>query len=574
MKRIKITFWILLFAVIYGCRDAEVQPKRYSYLVTNEVIDINASGVTFSAKITSGTENDVVVDYGFIWGDNDETKISLASSGKMTDHFSIRISSDLIENKSYTCRAYVITKRYTIYGNRVSFTALGCEPPVILDFYPKSGFDTEVITLKGKSFSHNAKNNIVKINDLQAEVLLSTADSLTFRIPYSTFTGEATITLTVTNKTTTAKSKLTILEHEIESISSNSGHSGNLLTINGKHFLRSGDLSVDFGTYRAVIQTSSDNQIVVRVPIPTNFVMVPSPTNPLMNDLPTSISVSCGWKTKTHKDIFTIKRSWIRKTPTSFTLYPDFHAFEYNGKGYILDERTLKEYNPSEDKWYTNSFSLFPPDKADRNNVCIVSKGKLYVIGGIYTWGGDQSSEVWSFDFVENIWTRRNNIPFKFSRAIFFNQDENWYLITYSGQVWKCDLESEKYSRLNDFPEVFMTASSFMANGNNYIATNGLTWLYDHENDYWIKKSSNPFSMGYNYVEIIGFSYKNTGYIIDKGRDVYRYDYENDNWILVSMYPGSYTTHKTAFLIENDVYIVVYSGLYGDTYPYLFLYND
>ena len=134
------------------------------------------------------------------------------------------LASDLMEKKKYSSRAYVIIKDYTIYGNQISFTALGCKDPEIHDFYPKSGFYKDIITLKGNFFSHNPQNNIVKINSLQAEVLVSTVDSLTFRIPPSSFIGKAYIYLTVGEKRITSASKLTILGPVIESVSSNSGY--------------------------------------------------------------------------------------------------------------------------------------------------------------------------------------------------------------------------------------------------------------------------------------------------------------------------------------------------------------
>ena len=571
MKNLITIIWILLFAVICGCRDAVIQPKEYTYLVTNEVTDISASGVTFSAKIIRGTVDDVIVDCGFKWGNGDDEFIfSFTDSKNMPDHFSVRITSDLAENKKYLCKAYVITKRHTIYGNPVLFTALGSESPVIHDFYPKSGFDNDIITMKGNFFSFNAKNNIVKIDNMQAEVLSSTNDSLTFRIPSSGFIGEASISLAIGSKKATATSKLNILGHEIESVSSNFGHSGNLLTINGKHFLKNGGLTVSFDTYSADIQSSSDNQIIVMIPIPTFS---------LMNDFSSSITVTSGKKTKTYKGLFTIKRSWIRKTPTPFDSFIYiYQAFTYNGKGYILNmnNKILYEYSLENDQWRSISNSLFV-DERSYQSIYIVSKGKLYKIGGT-TYMGELISDVWSYNFAENIWTKKNDIPFKFSESTFFSQDDCWYIITDNGQVWKCDLENEEYIRLNDFPIVFSysTVSAFMADGKNYIATYGQTWLYDEATDNWIEKSSNHFSRGYATREMIGFSYQNTGYILDKGQNLYRYDYLNDKWNYVSIYPEirGDNSYKSTFVIENDAYIAVTAGNYFGNYPHLFVYND
>lgn len=123
MKDLKTVLGIVLLAVIYGCSDAEIQPKKYPFVITNEVTDINASGVTFSAEIVPGTNHYVIIDYGFIWSSESVYTHSFAGSENVSDQFSFRVTSDLIKNKLYSCRAYVITRDLTIYGNRVWFTA-------------------------------------------------------------------------------------------------------------------------------------------------------------------------------------------------------------------------------------------------------------------------------------------------------------------------------------------------------------------------------------------------------------------------------------------------------------------
>ena len=126
MKNLIITFGILFFAGFYGCRDAEVQPKEYPFLITNEVSDISDSGVTFSAKIIPGTFKDNILACGFLWGNKGEIDISSSSPVDIKmNHFSIRVSFDLKENERYICRAYIITTRHTIHGNQVDFNRQG-----------------------------------------------------------------------------------------------------------------------------------------------------------------------------------------------------------------------------------------------------------------------------------------------------------------------------------------------------------------------------------------------------------------------------------------------------------------
>ncbi len=579
MKNLITALWILLFIVIYGCHDAEVHPKKYPYIVTKEVTDINASGVTFSAEVIRGTDNDVIIDYGFIWGSEDEFKFSFANSAKLTNHFRIRITSDLIENKSYSCRAYLITERHTIYGNQVSFTAFGSESPVIQSFYPKSGFDNDIITLKGDFFSHKAQNNIVKVEDIQAEVLLSTTDSLTFRIPSSSFMGEASINLFVGNRRTTAKSKFTILGPEIESVSFNEGYPGEYLVVNGENFLRYEPLQVLFNDQQATITKHSDDQLTALIP--------PFKDQPLSN-VSTSLILKSGKKSVNYKDKFIVKHPWTQKSQTPFVKDLPYQAFTYNGKAYILelDDYQMYEYNPNTDQW-SMSDGLSYPDKLFYYSIHIVSNRKAYKIGGYNTtYPGYRTSSVWSYDFSSKTWTLDHFTPFTFYKATFFKRNNYHYIITGDCQVWKCDIENQQYTRLNDFPTNFDGedyrlgfAYAFVVNDKIYVVTYGQTWQYDELSDSWIRRASNDFLFRTSCAgcrHATGFIYHNTCYVLNSSETLYRYDDTNDVWVYVTNHPTPYTysTYKLVFVLDNNVYFADIPEKYISRTPMLFVYND
>ena len=301
MKNLKNTFCILLFAVIiHGCKDAEIQPKDYPFMITDEVSKIDALGVTFSAQMIPGTGK-AITEYGFYWGVNNEYLHRFPGSSKLPKQYSVRIGSDLKINTKFSCRAYAKTESYTIYGNPVSFMPVGTgTAPVLTGFYPEAGFDYEIITLKGKFFSYDMAKNIVTVNNLRAPVVWSTADSLAFRIPLSDFIGEAYINISVDDRTAEAPSKLTVFGPEIESISSNSGYPGEKLTIYGKNFLKYGAVFVSFDyltDHQAVILDSSDTQVIVEIPSVTNQ---PSDTH-------ATIKLQNGLKMVRYKEQFLVK---------------------------------------------------------------------------------------------------------------------------------------------------------------------------------------------------------------------------------------------------------------------------
>jgi len=297
----KNTIKILLFAVIiHACKDAEIQPKNHPFMITDEVSNNDASGVTFSAQMIPG-KGEAIDEYGFIWGINNEYVHRFPGSSKLPKQFSVRVGSDLKINTTFACKAYSATKTHTIYGNTVTFIPVGTgSPPEIYNIHPKSGFDNEIITLNGKFFSYDMAKNIVTMNDLRASVVWSTADSLAFRIPLSNFTGEAFINISVNDRTAEAPSKLNVFGPEIESISSNNGFPGEKLTISGKNFSKFGNVIVSFNylnDHQAVILESTDNKLTVEIPSVTNQ---PSDTY-------TILKLQCGLKSARYREQFLVK---------------------------------------------------------------------------------------------------------------------------------------------------------------------------------------------------------------------------------------------------------------------------
>jgi len=125
---IKLVFYIQLMLLIFsfGCKEADVQPKKYPFFVTDPVSEISSTGATYKAQIIDNGDFKIT-DFGFIWTDGKvKYQYSLQTSGK-TDNFKTRISTDLNKGVTYTCRAYIKTIKYFVLGNNVIFTSLGCE---------------------------------------------------------------------------------------------------------------------------------------------------------------------------------------------------------------------------------------------------------------------------------------------------------------------------------------------------------------------------------------------------------------------------------------------------------------
>jgi hypothetical protein len=118
--------------------------------------------------------------------------------------------------------------------------------------------------------------------------------------------------------------------------------------------------------------------------------------------------------------------------------------------------------------------------------------------------------------------------------------------------------------------------STFIANGNAYAVQYGKTWMYDKQNDNWIQKAPNLFTLEQYDTNAKCFSYNNTGYVLNKGTDLYKYDTINDKWILVSNFPNSYgfNSEKSIFVLGDFAYIAATFSNYQGGSPLMFSYQD
>jgi len=564
-------FYILaaFICIISACNDAEVQPKEYPLIVTKEVTDIDTEGATLEAEIlVPGTAK--ITDFGFIVTDGAYTlKQSVFNSTK----FKKRMTTDLKPNVVYVCKAYLTTAKTLVYGNSVTFLSKGSTSPLISYFSPKTGFDGDTVTLIGKHFSLLLGNDRIYINKVPAQIISGTDSSIVFITPNQSFVGAADVTIEVNTMKVTSAQKFTLVGPQINSISSLSETSGKVVTINGTNLIRNGrKTAINFGQYNATILNQTNNRIDVVVPIATIN---------LLDDNYTTVKLTNGFKTLTYPSDFLIKKSWKSKSPPLLFNFPTTYqdGFAYNGKGYMhdVDYGNMYEYNPATDSWKQFGTTPFPATTRYTKSLYIQSNDQVFRVGGTDYLSLPVNS-LWSYNLVDNKWTKKNNLPFSFSNAGYFTLDNQIYILTYEKQLWQCDFENEQYKRLNDFPGKIVDyfISTFIANGNAYAVHYGETWLYDKQNDSWIPKSSNPFFKANYSVFAKCFTYNNTGYVLNNGTNLYKYDFVNDVWVLASKYPnvlGS-NSDKSIFLIGNEVYIADTFSNYQAGAPFMYLYME
>jgi hypothetical protein len=543
---------IIVLLFISACQnEAEIQPRDYPFVITKDATKIDVEGVTFNAEILNvGTEK--IVDYGFLWRNAEsEFTYSIKQQNKL-DEFTTRITNDLQKDEQYIYQAYIKTSDNLILSNQIVFQSKGSMPPVITDFYPKEGFDRDLITIIGNNFSYKATNNRVYVNNLPAEVIYSTIDSIVFRIPDSNFSGENAIKLEVGKAFVDAVNKLNILAPQLENISVNEGYSGDIIHISGNNlFRKNDDVSLKFGGFNAEILTIENSYIKA---------VVPSVYNIPLEDYISKIQFTNNQKTTEYNEPFKIKPSWRKKNGLSFPVN-NSQIVTFQGKAYFLEQYrpVIHQYDPIGDKWNQLNSSDNPTQRHEKS-LQIVIGDSLYFIGGNVDFV--PSNKLWTFDFTERKWHKKANLPFNFLTATYFILDNLVHVVTNDGQHWKCNFQDERYLKLNNFPENFTKGGyfgfGFISESKVFLVTAEHTFEYDQVNDRWINRTDNNYIESDYQLSSVGFNYKGCGYVFyPQANAIFKYNVLENKWINTAYYPDWVDDHARFNIFElNDmVYI-------------------
>lgn len=565
MKQIYLTI-IIAIGLLAGCKDAEIAEKDYPFLETFEVENNDSLGVTLKAELLREGKYPIT-DYGFIWSDGTNNHMKSLFNEVSLKEFSYRISVGINKNSIYTCKAYIKTSKHLVYGNEVRFIGQLGRKWQIIDFSPKEGFDSTLVTLTGKHFNWSSTDKLY-FNKIQVEVISTSDSSIVFRTPNQSFVGDAEIEIEINSLKITLPSKFKIFGPVINFVAPLSGTSGKIVTIYGDNLTENGKkLEVYFDGYKAEIKQILEFKMNV---------IIPTPTNSLLSPVSTTVKLINGSKSTECKDKFVIKNSWTQKKEAPFSWTYDYQSFTYNGRGYIYEYNygDIFEYNPIDNSWSKFSDSKFPGQIY--NSIFVNSNDKLYRIGGNLDYQGTFNQELWEYDLSKKTWTKKTDIPFKYKYASHFEFNNVHYVVTNYAEVWKCNFAEGVYTKLNNLPSGFSGFSfAFVANGSPYFVVYGHTWMYDVQNDQWIVRNSNPFFRDSYCFDADGFSLNNTGYVLNNGRELYKYDAFINKWIIVSKYPKYYhDAEKTVFVIGNTAYVAAIYSHSTSGGPFMFAYQE
>lgn len=472
--------------------------------------------------------------------------------------------------------------------------------PVITGISTNTGTWGDQIEITGRNFDDRPNYNIVKFNNVAAEVLSSNSSSLTVKVPADLANKHSNLSVTVNSQTFTFDEVFTLLDPEISSISPIIGTFEDIINIHGTNLNPKANRNyVYFENVTAHVLEATSS--LLKVVVPT-----------ALNKTENTIKLVIGDMESVAVQKFTLNMHSI----TSISPINGSSGQIMTIEGYGFNP--LKQYNTvhigdviaeviSSDNSYINveipnelshgnhqvkvtilgretvSSSFFMmyqpwtklsnPPFGPRHGMCSFSIGNRHFVGG-----GQVSShsvnyrDFWEYSPSSDSWIIRTSIPTSVSNASTFSTESRGYVITeYSLFMYNPDTDHWTY--LGGIPYESFSQSTFTINNYSYIVSGSSsnpeffpkdTYMFDPSNNTWTKKQDYPY---YGITGGIGFKLNDMGYVgLGRERQYYpenklwKYDPNTDNWSEQLSFSGvvqgvsEKRTNMVVFTINNKAY--------------------
>jgi hypothetical protein len=237
----KIILMLFLVSILFSCKkETETNPQVETTLVKSVASYICYAKATVPEKGSYG-----MVDYGFVYStyngnfgiENSGTKVSLGTIPMVADTFSTTFGfgNGYGSSETYYVRAYYTNKKGTVYGSALSFKPLILSINSVL---PNSGKAGDKITITGNNFSKKQSDNVVKFNNIVANVIEASSTKLIVEVPngISSDSYNSNISISVTVGGMTLNWYEFAISPAITGFSPSSGTFGTSVKITGSNF--------------------------------------------------------------------------------------------------------------------------------------------------------------------------------------------------------------------------------------------------------------------------------------------------------------------------------------------------
>jgi|WetSurMetagenome_2_1015567.scaffolds.fasta_scaffold00001_221 N-acetylneuraminic acid mutarotase len=481
------------------------------------------------------------------------------------------------------------------------------KPPVIKSFSPLSGASGTIVTIKGKYFG--VTKPIVKFGERAGTVINFNDSTINVRL-YSIESGPVKVSVTQF-ETATSDIDFNITNPKLTSVYPLTGTFNDEITIEGENLTPpSGTISVNFGNIPATIVSSSNNKIVVGVPVS-------------IDSIPRLIQIISGDITLLSEDKFVLSPLQVLSvspetlvpgqdiTITGYNFNPQITGnivkwgiyYPFNIKSCTTteiiatctDALVRGEYNihvttggytrtsPQKAIVSSSAWTIIPSPAMNTNS----ANGNTYEAMSIYGanirgngfFCSPASNLMYKFDPSDNSWKKIfTSAPFYLTAKMGLAVVEDTIYLIGGRDYTSAAKNTYAFNEiLNDWKVIINTTTarglvSFSLHNKVYIGFHYWSssykdlFVFDPSVTYSLTKLSD---MQYSIVEPFTtyFSLKDKGYVLFSNNDFFEYDPESGTWLQKEDFPGHSRTLATSFCAGDFAYMG--TGISGST-----LYND
>lgn len=555
-SRFFISALFLSIAFLFFSCQKEIDTSRdFPRVEIVSVNEIDETGVTFTAKILS-EGNSEIIEHGFVWGKEDKT-LSIVKSERVTlgsfegvGYYKAVTTFGLEKNKNYFVKAFVKTKNHTVYSTAKSFFSLGCEPPVISEFEPKTAGWGDTIRIKGENFGFETAKLALTFGNATSVITYASDSLVVGVVPININQEPVSICLNVYGENAVSEESFTFIMPQVNQITPSSATFNDTITFIGTNLpIDQYQFKIKFDDVEANVLSFSSSEVKVIVPLTVS------------NPLP-SISLNVSGVNFTFTNNFTLKVPIIDDlTPTNIT----------------GNNRVIKVYGN-----YFNPEPSLNIVKLGDYNVDILSVSKTEISVGVpYNLPNGKYSlsintgcftivPIQAFSFT-NPWHQISDMGGVARwRATAFAMNGKGYVGTGSesynygelNDFWEYDPETKTWEQKADFPgSARRNALGFSAGDFGYIGPSGSNsstdlWEYKPVANSWDQKANYPGQL--SNEQPIGFSMLIMGYFFvgDYSKEMWMYNPGNDEWVKKSSIAANGHRYNAAgFIINGKIYV-------------------
>ena len=227
---------------------------NFTVLPTPTITNFTPSGAVSATVIISGTNFNTIPINNIVMFNGIPSVVTNSTSTTITT---------TVPAGATTGKISLTLNNITVISN-TDFTVL--PTPTFTDFSPLSGAAGAIVVISGTNFSTIPSDNVVKFNEVTAEVKGSTPTSITVIVPVGASTGR--ITIKVSGITITSATNFIVMPTpQITDFSPTSGVVGATINITGLNFDSDEvDNVVTFNGTTAIVEASSTTSIITKVP--------------------------------------------------------------------------------------------------------------------------------------------------------------------------------------------------------------------------------------------------------------------------------------------------------------------